>query len=663
MVRGLGALLVMVAFVAVVLADGPADNSVEKVRPIPPKGNVVPAELRQELQAKLDELTKEIAAVSEFHKARPYYLELLPDVEIYAKAVRYGLNHDEMYITDKPKRDDAKVSLDLLKKGMERAKELKEMKPSWLTATGLVVRGYKSKIDGSVQPYGLVIPEGYNPKTAAPTRIDFWWHGRGEVLNEIDFIRQRQVTIGEFAPRNAIVVHPYGRYCNANKFAGEIDTFEILEHLKKNYPVDENRIVARGFSMGGAACWQFAAHYPTLWAAAAPGAGFCETPEFLNVFQNERVEPTWYEKKLWHLYNASDVPDNFINLPTVAYSGELDKQKQAADVMAREMKKIGLELTHVIGTKAGHNYTTDAKRTINEKIDTIVARGKTVTPRIVSFSTYSLRYNKVAWIEILGMKKHWERAKVFAEITANGEIIINTENVTSLRLNFGPGEYPHPRWNVKIQPTSLLDSVDKADWAKINTERSLSFTLGEVPPGLAKKPGLQGPIDDAFMDRFLFVTPTGEPLNEKLGAWTKAEMTRAADQWRKQFRGDTPMKSDKELTDDDIANSNLILWGDPKSNAVLAKIIDRLPLKEFDDKTTTILIYPNPLNPKKYVVLNSGFTFREYDQLNNARQVPKLPDYATMDITTPPNVRYPGKVKRAGFFDESWKLQENDGKP
>ena len=45
----------------------------------------------------------------------------------------------------------------------------------------------------------------------------------------------------------------------------------------------------RGFSMGGAACWQFAVHYPDRWFAAAPGAGFAETPEFLKVFQNEKV--------------------------------------------------------------------------------------------------------------------------------------------------------------------------------------------------------------------------------------------------------------------------------------------------------------------------------------------------------------------------------------
>ncbi len=107
---------------------------------------------------------------------------------------------------------------------------------------------------------------------------------------------------------------------------------------------------------------------------------------------------------------------------------------------------------------------------------------------------------------------------------------------------------------------------------------------------------------------------------------------------------------------------------------MLAKIADKLPIKWTDkgvtvgDKTyeagthVPVLIYPNPLNPKKYVVLNSGFTFREYDYLNNARQVSKLPDYAVIDITTPPNSRYPGKVVRAGFFGEKWELLANDGK-
>jgi len=74
------------------------------------------------------------------------------------------------------------------------------------------------------------------------------------------------------------------------------------------------------------------------------------------------------------------------------------------------------------------------------------------------------------------------------------------------------------------------------------------------------------------------------------------------------------------------------------------------------------MIYPNPLNPKKYVVLNSGFTFREFDYLNNARQVPKLPDYAVIDTTIPVNSRTPGGIATAGFFDEKWQVQADGGR-
>jgi hypothetical protein len=75
-----------------------------------------------------------------------------------------------------------------------------------------------------------------------------------------------------------------------------------------------------------------------------------------------------------------------------------------------------------------------------------------------------------------------------------------------------------------------------------------------------------------------------------------------------------------------------------------------------------VLIYPNPLNPNRYLVLNSGPTQREVDYLNNARQVPRLPDYAIVDTTTPPDEKTVGKIVAAGFFDESWSLRADDGK-
>ncbi len=124
----------------------------------------------------------------------------------------------------------------------------------------------------------------------------------------------------------------------------------------------------------------------------------------------------------------------------------------------------------------------------------------------------------------------------------------------------------------------------------------------------------------------------------------------------------------RTINDADIAAHNLILWGDPGSNAILAKIADKLPVKwdkagvklgaeSFDaGHHVPVLIYPNPLNPKRYVVLNSGFTFREYDYLNNARQVPKLPDFAVVDIDVPVSSRAPGGIVTAGFFTETWGL-------
>ena len=62
------------------------------------------------------------------------------------------------------------------------------------------------------------------------------------------------------------------------------------------------------------------------------------------------------------------------------------------------------------------------------------------------------------------------------------------------------------------------------------------------------------------------------------------------------------------------------------------------------------MIYPNPLNPNKYVVLNSGHTFGEKDfKGTNALLYPRWGDYAVIEKKT-------GAVKMSGLFDEHWRL-------
>ena len=67
-----------------------------------------------------------------------------------------------------------------------------------------------------------------------------------------------------------------------------------------------------------------------------------------------------------------------------------------------------------------------------------------------------------------------------------------------------------------------------------------------------------------------------------------------------------------------------------------------------------ILIYPNPLNADRYLVLNSGLTFREGHDRTNSLQNPKLPDWAVVNLRQLPNALAPGRIVAAGFFDDRW---------
>jgi dienelactone hydrolase len=667
-------LLALVSSFSTALADGPKDNIAENVRRVPRLGLEVEPEERAKLEAGLATLKQKISVLGE--RSDTFTHELLPDVVIFHRAVRDALKYQEFF-----NKGEIAAAEQLLGQGIERADALLTGAAPWTSARGLVVRGYTSKIDGSAQPYGLVIPDSYTHQTAQKYRVDVWFHGRGETLSEVSFLNQRQRQVGQFAPADTIVLHPYGRYSNAFKFAGEVDVLEALDAVRRNYRVDENRTSVRGFSMGGAACWQFAVHYSDRWFAANPGAGFSETPRFLDFFQKETLNPTWYEKKLWRMYDCNLWAKNLVHCPTVAYSGELDIQKQAADVMEEALAEHDIKMVHVIGPGTKHKYHPDSKIIVAEKLDSIAAKGRRQMPPKVTLTTYTLKYNRMHWLTIDGLGEHWEAATVEAQISTHPRINITTKNVTDLSIDFPAGWFPFsPAQDVGI----MIDGRLIARNLKALSDRSFKaklFRTGDqwqlgarddsqlTVQQLRKRHDLQGPIDDAFMDSFVFVVPTGKAANEKVGAWAKSELDRAIIHWRRHFRGDARVKKDTEISAADIANSNLILWGDFQSNSVLAKIADQLPIqwgakgirvgkKSFAaDNHGLIAIYPNPLNQKRYVVLNSSFTYREFAYLNNARQVAKLPDWAVINVDTPPDSLWPGKVVDANFFGESWQLK------
>ncbi len=667
-------------FTVFVVAAAPPKPPAGGVKLLPPATQPLSPVNQAQLETAVTALTKEVAALRTELRDRPALLALLPDVEIYLNALRYPLVYHEQI--------DVKKIKPALADGMERARQLRDGKSPWVTGGG--PRGYLSNIDGSVQPYLLAVPKSYKPGEAKKYRVDFFCHGRGEDLLELKFINGKPGTA-----EDKFVVQPYGRYCCANKFAGEIDTLEILDSLKQQYPIDESRIVMTGFSMGGAAVWHLAVHYSDLWCATSPGAGFCETKIYQKLAEKGELATTpWYEQVLWHWYDAPDYIDNLANVPLIAYAGTDDPQQQSGTIMEKAAKEAGVPFARIWGKNVGHKYEPVAKKELDQRLDALAAKGQNPVPTKINFETWTLRYNRMFWITIGGMEHHWQKAHVEAEIDGK-TIRVKTQNVTALAITLPTGTTlkggpdfvnidgrqiaadkmhisPPVEWKLRYEKTSEGWQPAQHQAQQTPVDRLGRFNEFFNLPG--KRPGLQGPIDDAFLDHFIMVLPTGMPLNEKVGAWSKEEAGHAIRQWHNIFRGEAIVKSDSEITDADIAGSNLILWGDPSSNKFMARIIRKLPIgwnakeitlgsRKFDAATHGLIaIYPNPLNPERYIVLNSGFTFREDTNSTNSRQVPKLPDYAVVDLTTPPSAHDPGKIAAAGFFGEKWELRDDDGK-
>ena len=508
--------LLLCMLISSVRADGPADNASATSGRSRPRGSRCRTPIAPRSRPASTSWARRSTRLRESLKSKPALLRLLPDVQIYHNAVRYALAYDEFF-----KAREIAVAKDLLEAGPGAGRAVARGQAPWNTATGLVVRGYVSKIDGSVQPYGLVVPASYRPDTPHRFRLDVWCHGRGENLSELNFINGRQTSPGEFTPPNAFVLHPYGRYCNANKFAGEIDLFEALEDIKKHYPIDEDRLVMRGFSMGGAACWQFAVHYPSMWAAAAPGAGFSETADFLKVFQNESGPADLVREEAVAPLRLHRLRPEPVQLPDRG----LQRRARPAEAGRRHDGQGPAR------TRASSWPTSSAPRPA-------ISTRPRPRPRSIGGSTAIVEAGRDP-VPVRRALHHLDAALQ--------PLVLGPGRRPGAALGAGPRRGRPVRRRgldgpeIQHEERLRLDPVDPLRatirWTSASNPRSRSTARTSRRPGrsptapgppisarstaggsrspsdddgtLRKRHGLQGPIDDAFMDSFLMVRPTG----------------------------------------------------------------------------------------------------------------------------------------------------------
>jgi predicted esterase len=613
-------------------------------RLLPKTGKELAEPDSKRLRASCDELAAAIAKSTS---------PLAADAAVFTKAVDFALRFNEFY---DPAKDVAKADW-ALQQARERLDKIKAA--PWTSQHGVVIRGYVSSVDGSVLPYAVLIPDKLDLGKPCPLYVAL--HGRSDNKTDLHWVTSKSFDPA-YRPDNAIVLYAFGRMCVGFKSAGEIDVLEAIAHVQSQYKIDADRVALMGFSMGGAGAKHMGAHYADHFAVMHAGAGFAETRRYNNLTAD--AVPTW-EATLWGLNDSTDYVRNLFNIPVLCYSGEKDSQMKAAVILGEAYEANGHKLEHLVAPNTEHTYQPDYLKQVMAFVAKAIADGRKEAPEQVYFQTKTLRYAKQYWVEALGLGEHWKDSRVDAQVDAKG-VTATTSNITRLRLS-------SPKLKsgstVTLDGQALKIAAVKNGAVFERTGDTWALAKDDVPTGLHKSPGLQGPIDDAFMSRFLVVLPSKPCADAAVDRWVKGESAHQRERWSALMRGDARVKQDSEVTAEDIASSNLILWGDAAANSVTAKVLAKLPIqwtgsavvvgtKTFDGaQHVPALIYPNPLNPAKYIVLNSGLTFREAHDKTNSQQNPKLPDWAVIDVRTAPSDSAPGAIAGAGFFDEQWQVK------
>ena len=628
--------------------------------------------------------------------------DLVADVEIHGKGARWMLEFPQ----DVAVQDDVTFALKMADRGIERAKQLRTGHSPWASQKGKIALGFYSPLDGSVQPLLLTVPASYDG--ARPTRLDVWLHGRSQRLIEGNWIcydpspanAQDGERLFTHAAGSCLTPTPnppatgvwnagqfqlevFARGNNANHWAGEVDVFEAIEAVKRRFKIDTSRIVLRGFSLGGAGAWHLALHHPDRWVAAEIGAGTWPRRYLMLDQFPPHQRPTL---RIWE--NMTEWALNAFNLPIAGHDGDSDTQVASIprppegevtrgqlessirirEQLAKEgfpsegepndLVAKGTPSIFMISENTGHSTSPKVRQRLDAFLKQWTDRGLQ-SPDHIRFLTYTTRYNKSFWVTLDGLEKHYERADIDALRQPGGTSYqIKTTNVSRLvlRETDRASEVSIDGQTVRVKPgRELAFEKTASGWRTAPTGKWA---------GLHKTHGLQGPIDDAFLDPFLLVRPTGTPWNATVHQHAMKRLERFDQTYARFYRAHPRIKNDTDVTEADFAKYNVVLFGDPGSNRWIGRLAARLPLRWSRDTIgigqrdfpasghLPVLVYPSPIAPSRYVVLNSGLTIAE-NSYTSDYSMPTLGDIAVLQVQ--PDDTF--TVSFAGFFDESWQLR------
>lgn len=627
---------------------------------------------------------------------------LLADVGVYEKAAAWMLRFEEF-----PKPGSIDQLRAVLAEGKRRVERLQAGQPDWHLRPGTSIRGFVSTIDGTHQPFAVTLPEGVEPTTAKRWPLHVVLHGRADDMNEVSFI-VRMDGRGPGAskderPGDWIQLDVYGRGNNAYRWAGETDVFEAMAAVRQRFRIDEDRVVLHGFSMGGAGAWHLGLHHPHTWCSVGAGAGFVD---YYNYQKKNPDSPAdrlpFAQNQTLSIYDGVPWTLNLANVPFVTYGGEKDPQLLASTTMQRAAEQLGVPLKVIVGPGMGHAFDPASRREFMAFHEQASKSGR---PRFgergrIRFTTSTLKYNRCDWLTIMEFQQEGRPAVIETERDASGIIHIKTQNVALFTVAREIAE------QIEIDG-SLLDCRSAAgellpevwyrrvgsEWQVPDYQESRGISRN---PDISKRPGLQGPIDDAFMSSFICVRGTAQPLQPRAAAWADKQLSAFQQDFAKWMRGEARVVNDVDVTAELLSGNHVVLFGDPGSNLLIrtilaaqtganpapaaarpipalppvdSKVIMKLPFHWDSEKITVgnkswpsdshglCLVFPNPFNRNKYVVLNTGHSFSERDfRASNAWLFPRFGDIAVLRLSDSSSDNAQPTLVWSEVFGADWQL-------
>lgn len=201
-----------------------------------------------------------------------------------------------------------------------------------------ILSGGRKGLRGLRHPYVVSVPRSYDPSRSYA--VGFYLHGGAaspKILKPVrwwDFARtvynDERITVFPVSWRESM----WWQYIQVENLNG------ILDLLKREYNVDENRVYMFGISDGGTGMYYFAAKNPTPWAAFVPAMG---SPNVLNN-RDVRAEGEIYAV-------------NFFNKPFLVFNGGLDPLYPAASVepFVELFRSVGCDILFRPKPTVGHS--------------------------------------------------------------------------------------------------------------------------------------------------------------------------------------------------------------------------------------------------------------------------------------------------------------------